>query len=285
MKDLRVAVAQMRSTDDPWENLFQFAAFIDEAKSKSVDLLCFPENLFFRGPKEKLTSDYVFHLRAGKIEPHSEFTSEVADLIAASPFALSLGSVSERNPVDARPFNAHWLVEKSGVITSYHKIHLFDFQGANATYRESTEMSRGHEVKSALVEGEKIGLSICYDLRFPELYRKLAVESHANVLLVPAAFTRETGRAHWHSLLRSRAIENLCFVAAAGQWGSHQNSEGKELFCYGHSLIISPWGEILAEGPEEGDALLTADLKGEELMSARKRLPIYESIQLLKVPS
>lgn len=282
MNDLRIGVAQIRSTNDPWENLALVSAFVEEAAAHKLDLLCFPENLFYRGPKTGITDDIVFRVRQGRMEPHSDFSREVDEIVSKASFALSFGSVLERNPLDDRPFNAHWFVQKNGVISSYHKIHLFDFQGTNAVYKESAEMSRGSEVKTAPLEGHEVGLSICYDLRFPELYRKLTVEKKATLLLVPAAFTRETGRAHWHSLLKSRAIENLSFVAAAGQWGSHKNAEGQDLFCYGHSLIIAPWGEILAEGPEEGDALLTAVLRMEELKKARARLPVFESIQLLK---
>ncbi len=280
MNDLRLAIAQMRSSADPWENLLQVESFIEEAAQEKVGLLCFPENVFFRRPRADLTDEYIFRVHLQKLEPHSEFTSAEEELLARIPLAVSLGSVPEKNPLHPRPFNAHCLVDQDASLTSYHKIHLFDFQGTAGIYKESNDVRRRSETKTALVKEESIGLFICYDLRFPELFRKLAVEDQAELLLVPAAFTLETGRAHWHSLLRSRAIENLCFVSAAGQWGSHKNNQGQDLFCYGHSLIISPWGEILAEGPETGDALLVADLKGSNLLRARARLPVFESIRL-----
>jgi len=274
---MRVGASQIRSTEDPWENLASVCAFVEEATAASCDLICFPENILFRGRKAALKSDFFLSLDAnGRIQENSDFAQALAECAQGWKIAVSLGSVPQQSGDASRPFNSHWIIQGSKV-HPYHKIHLFNYSGEFGLYRESDEMSPGETTSVVDVAGKKVGLSICYDLRFPELYRELSLQKGAEVLLVPAAFTLETGRAHWHTLLRARAIENLSFVLAAAQWGSHINKNEKELFCYGHSLIISPWGEILAEAPEVGDSLLVVDLNFDQMREKRERLPARDA--------
>jgi len=283
---MRIGVAQIQSGADPYRNLLLMRAFIDESLSKKVELLCFPENLLYRGPKK--SADYlredVFLERdaQGRLVQNSPFSRALAEMLEGISLTLSLGSVFEKATHDARPFNSHWVRRPDGIIHSYSKIHLFDYDSNAGLYRESAECLSGNSPKLVQVNDWNVGLSICYDLRFPELFRELTLRHKAELLLVPAAFTRSTGEAHWHSLLRARAIENLSFVAAAGQWGSHLDSHGQKLYCFGHSLIISPWGEIIAEGPREGDALLVADLDRSDLLNRRSQLPALQSAKLFQ---
>lgn len=273
---MKVALAQIQSSEDPWENLFLVQGLTLEASQKGADLVCFPENVFFRGSKAKLTDEFVLSRSGDVLNEASEFSRSVGEWLRSLPCAVSLGSVPERSPDSARPFNSHWLVEQNGRIHSYQKIHLFDYVGTQAVYKESDEMARGSSLVSLDLAGFKIGLSICFDLRFPELFRKLVLDHKVNLILVPAAFTRETGRAHWHTLLRARAIENLSYVIGVGQWGSHKNAQGQDLWCYGNSVVYAPWGEQLVVSEEEGDALLVADLHLEKIAEARARLPALD---------
>jgi predicted amidohydrolase len=279
---MKVALAQICSSDDPWENLFLVQSLTLEAAEKGAGLVCFPENVFFRGPKSKLTSDFVLSLSGNRLIESSDFSKAVGEWFRSLPCAVSLGSVPERSDDPAKPYNSHWFVDLEGRVQSYHKIHLFDFVGSQAVYKESDEMSRGKDLVSVDFEGFHLGLSICFDLRFAELFRKLVLQHRANVLLVPAAFTRETGRAHWHTLLRARAIENLSYVIGIGQWGSHQNEKGQELWCYGNSVVYAPWGEQLVVADEEGSALLFVDLELQRLSEAREKLPALDLAVLAK---
>ncbi len=279
---MKVAIAQICTSDDPWENLFLVQNLCEDAAEQGATLVCFPENVFFRGAKSKLTSDFILSLSGNRLIESTEFSKAVGEWFRSLPCAVSLGSVPERSEDTAKPYNSHWFVDREGRVQSYHKIHLFDFVGAQAVYKESDEMTRGKDLVSVDCEGFHLGLSICFDLRFAELYRKLVLQHRANVLLVPAAFTRETGRAHWHTLLRARAIENLSYVIGIGQWGSHQNDKGQELWCYGNSVVYAPWGEQLIVAEEEGDAILIVDLDQQRLSDARAKLPVLELAVLSK---
>jgi predicted amidohydrolase len=284
MRTLRVGVAQLRSSDDPWENLFLVDAFVREATERGCGLVCFPENVFYRGPKrgaggERLAPAISLDA-SGRIKADGEFARALAEQAADWSIAVSLGSVLERSGDPLRPYNSHCLLLPGGGVERYRKIHLFSFQGANVSYDEGADVSAGEQPVVAQLADWRLGLSVCFDLRFPELYRELTLRHASDIILVPAAFTRETGSAHWHVLLRARAVENLSFVVAAGQWGEHRDSRCALHECYGHSLVIDPWGQILAEGPEEGDALLVTDLEEESLRTARSRLPALAMARL-----
>lgn len=204
------------------------------------------------------------------------FGASLAALSKDWTVTVSLGSVLEVNPRGPKPFNAHW-VWKASSWWRYHKMHLFDFDmNAKISYRESEFVSKGHKPVALNVDSFRCGLSICYDLRFPELYRHLTLNEECQVLLVPAAFTRTTGEAHWHTLLKARAVENLSYVIAAAQWGTHRGDRGETLECYGHSIAIDPWGEILWEASPDEDCMGVVDLSMERLNACRTKLPALE---------
>jgi len=164
------------------------------------------------------------------------------------------------------------------LVTTYDKIHMFDVEvGDGQTYRESSAYRPGTDTTLSNVRDAKVGLSICYDLRFPQLYRSLAQQG-ADILTCPAAFTKVTGEAHWHTLIRARAIENGAFMVAPAQAGKHE--DGRETF--GHSLIVGPWGEVLAEGMPEGEDMVIADLDLSEVKKARSRIPALNNDRPLK---
>jgi predicted amidohydrolase len=181
------------------------------------------------------------------------------------------GSVFERE--GDRVFNTSPLFDRHGeLVARYRKIHLFDVDlPGQPPFRESATYAAGHELVTHETEFGRIGLSICYDLRFPELYRGLMALG-AEVVLVPSQFQWATGKDHWHVLLRGRAIENQCFVVAPGQWGEYGAPE-QHRRSFGHSLVVDPWGRVIAEATEEGSGVTFADLDFTELRAVRDRLP------------
>ena len=192
-------------------------------------------------------------------------------LAAELGIALLIGSLAIKTS-RTKTANRSYLIGSDGTIVArYDKIHLFDVQlPSGESYRESNTVEAGDKAMIGSLSWGNVGMSVCYDLRFPHLYRDLA-KAGADILAVPSAFTEVTGTAHWHLLLRSRAVENACFVMAPAQGGAHAN--GRKT--YGHSLIVSPWGEVLAEaGTEPG--IIKAELNLEEIRSVRARLPSLE---------
>ena len=182
------------------------------------------------------------------------------------------GSVHEADD-EGRVFNTSCLLDRQGeLVARYRKIHLFDVElEGQPPIRESDLFSPGGELVTHETDLGRVGLSICYDVRFPELYRGL-MSLGAEVLFVPAAFTAVTGEAHWEVLLRARAIENQCFVVAPAQWGPWGPPEDGRR-CYGNSMIVDPWGRVLERAPEEGDGIWVADLDMAELRRVRTVLP------------
>ena len=182
--------------------------------------------------------------------------------------AIVAGSVVERVDGEGRARNTSVLVGPDGAVAAvYRKIHMFDVDVGGVSYRESRATAAGDEVVVARALGRVVGMSVCYDLRFPELYRRLA-DGGAEIIVVPAAFTSVTGRDHWEPLLRARAIENQAFVIAAGQHGRHD--DGTE--SHGRSMVVDPWGVVLAQAPD-GEGLAVADLDFARLEDIRARLP------------
>lgn len=182
--------------------------------------------------------------------------------------ALLAGSIAEAGAPGGRAYNTSVLIDPAGVIAAtYRKVHLFDVDVGGRSYRESAATAPGDAPATGTVLGRVVGLSVCYDLRFPELYRSL-VDAGAEILAVPAAFTAATGRDHWEPLLRARAIENQCFVIAPGQYGTHDDGT----VSHGRSMIVDPWGTVLACAPDgEGVALAALDVA--RLREVRRRLP------------
>jgi predicted amidohydrolase len=200
---------------------------------------------------------------------------------AANQFGvwISVGSLALKLPDENRFTNRSFLIAPSGrIVAQYDKIHMFDVTlSETEQYRESDGYRPGDRAVIADTEFGKIGMTICYDIRFPHLFRGLA-KSGASILLIPAAFARPTGRAHWEVLLRARAIETGCFVIAAAQTGEHKTSLGQPRKTYGHSMIVSPWGEILADAGED-QSIIYAELDLSLVESTRARVPSILSNQ------
>jgi deaminated glutathione amidase len=262
MTTFKAACVQLRSTDDVAENIRTTSAFIREAHGKGAQFIATPENTTLMAPDggAKLASSYDEAL-----DPALPAFTALAEELG---IWLLIGSLAIKVS-DNKTANRSFLIDPRGRIAArYSKIHLFDVDlPSGEKYRESNTVAGGDEAVLADTPWGKIGLSICYDMRFPQLYRALAKKG-AFALTAPSAFTETTGKAHWHVLLRSRAIENGAFVIAPAQGGTHAN--GRKT--YGHSLIVAPWGEILAEAGTEPGVIL-ADIDTAAVTDARTRVP------------
>lgn len=260
---MRVAVVQMNSRDDKPANLATAEALLAEAAARGAELAVLPELWTYLGPKDR-------HARVA--EPIPGPTSDfLATIARRHRLWLVGGSYLERVADQPRFFNTSIALSPDGeIVTRYRKLHLFDVDVGGYSYRESATMAPGDEVVTAELSGVKIGLTICYDLRFPELYRRLAVAG-ARIITVPSAFTRETGKDHWEVLLRCRAIENQVFVLAAAQVGTHPPGHAS----YGNALIADPWGVVLARAGYQ-ECVVTAELDLEYQEQVRKELPSLE---------
>jgi predicted amidohydrolase len=262
MTAFRAACVQLRSSDDVAENIRETVMLVREAAARGATFIATPENTTLMAPDggAKLASSYD--------EAHDPALPVFSALVKELNVWLLIGSLAIKVS-DTKTANRSFLFAPDGSITArYNKIHLFDVELASGeVYRESNTVAGGGEAVVAATPWGGIGLTICYDVRFPSLYRKLAQKA-AFAFTVPAAFTVPTGSAHWHVLLRARAIENGAFVIAPAQGGTHAN--GRKT--YGHSLIISPWGEILAEaGTEPG--VVVADIDPALSAEARAKVP------------
>ena len=258
---MRVALIQMNSQNDPEVNLREATRLLDAAAAEGADLAALPELFLYLGPASE-------HRRVAEPVP-GPTTEHLAVLAARHRMYILGGSLLEGVPAEARCFNTSTLFDRAGrLIARYRKIHLFDVDlPGQAPYRESASMAAGTEVVTADTEFGRVGMSICYDLRFPELYRALAAQG-AEVIFAPAAFTLHTGKDHWEVLLRARAIENQAYVVAPAQVGLHP--PGRE--CYGNSLVADPWGTVLARAPHRvGITLATLDLAYPK--EVRRQLP------------
>jgi predicted amidohydrolase len=257
-----VGLVQMRSGLDPVVNLDTAAKLITEAKAGGAEYVQTPEMTnIMELKRERLFAAIV----AEEADPSLAAFRELARKLG---IYLHVGSLAIKLPGE-RAANRSFLIDRSGeIIARYDKIHMFDVDLASGeSYRESRNFRPGETAVAADLPWGRLGLTICYDLRFPALYRALA-ESGSSMLSIPAAFTRQTGEAHWHILVRARAIENGSFVLAAAQGGLHEN--GRET--YGHSLVVDPWGRILAEGGVEPGVVL-AQIDPAAVATARGRVP------------
>jgi predicted amidohydrolase len=263
MTAMRAALCQMRSGEDVETNLATAERLLRQAADEGADLAALPEVFTYLGRSAG---------RAGAAEPVPGPTTERLAAIARDRGIWVLGgSVLEAD--GDRIFNTSVLFDRGGdLVATYRKIHLYDAELPDQRpIRESDTFTAGEQLVTQPMEEARLGLSICYDLRFPELYRGLMVLG-AEVLCVPAQFQHTTGTAHWEVLLRARAIENQCFVVAPGQWGTY-GREGSNRRSYGHSMIVDPWGRVMIEAPEEGDGVFGADLDLASLHEIRTRLP------------
>ncbi len=278
MSNLPIALVQLSSTDDPAVNLPITEAYVREAAAGGAHLIVTPE-----------VTNMVSMSRARQSEKlrveAEDTTLERLKLVAADcDVWLLIGSLAVKGAPDGRFCNRSVLIGPDGKIAArYDKIHMFDaIPTADESYRESNGYRPGEKATLVKTPLARIGMTICYDMRFPDLYLRLA-RAGAQILTVPSAFTRPTGAAHWEVLLRARAIETGCFVLAPAQCGVHSASRGPERKTWGHSLVISPWGEILADGGDE-PGVVAAVLDMDEIAEARRRVPSLIGAQAFSAP-
>lgn len=270
MTSLRVAVCQLQSIDDVETNLRSILVLLEQIREKGgADIICFPENcLYLRLSKQPIPGvslqDAAFETLKAKADQFNAF--------------IFFGSVPLKE--DGKLSNATVLCapgEKPKVV--YRKIHLFDVDVVGAErVRESDIFNPGKEPSVLTVRDWKLGLSICYDLRFSELYASYA-KSKVDGILVPSAFLVPTGSAHWHVLTRARAIECQAYLLAAAQGGEHKNAQGDRRETYGHSLIVDPWGRVLAEADLE-PGVIWAELRKDEIARVRRQIPTFDHRRL-----
>jgi deaminated glutathione amidase len=266
---MRVAVCQLNARDDRDTNLKVARDLLDRAAAAGADLAGLPEYVDYLGRS------------AGEPAPESvsgEFATFFSDAARELGMWVHAGSFHETGPDEQHTYNTSLVFDRNGgLAATYRKIHLYDVEiPGRVSYRESAGVAAGPDVVAVDIEGVRFGLSICYDLRFPELYRQLAVAQAATVLVVPAAFMMHTGRDHWEVLLRARAIENQCYVVAAGQIGAHD----PDRTCFGRSMVVDPWGTVVAQAPDE-IGLTIADLDPERVTTIRTQVPSLANRRLM----
>ena len=261
---MRVAAIQMNSGADVARNLDLAGELLADAAAQGCKLAVLPENFALMPERGRDKSAHAEQPGEGPIQA---FLGETARELG---LWIIGGSIPIASPEAERVFGACLAVDDSGVTQAlYRKIHLFDVDlpDRDESYRESNSMYPGDDPVTVETPIGVIGITICYDLRFPELFRTL-VDAGASVFTVPAAFTAVTGEAHWRVLLRARAIENLSYVIAPGQWGTHPDNRAT----YGHSLIVDPWGRVIAE-QAEGDCAVVAEIDPQETVRIRGSFP------------
>ncbi len=260
---MRVALLQLCATENKSDNIAKALTLAGQALRQSARFILFPEVFNFRGDlrNKELLSSVAESIPGPSTKPFSLLAQQ-------NKVHVLLGSLLEKSK-DGEVYNTSVLISPTGQIKAkYRKINLFDARIGDKIIRESDCFKSGKSHRMADVDEFSMGLSICYDLRFSRLYESYARRG-ANMLAVPSCFTRKTGEAHWESLLRARAIENLSYVLAPNQVGT----DARGMQAYGHSMIISPWGEILARGSGDNEEIVLADINKEEVYKARAVLP------------
>ena len=276
---MRAALVQLNASDDPAANLPETERLVREAAAGGADLVLTPE-----------VTNIVSASRTRQTEVLAE---EAADATLARLRAvaaecgiwLNIGSLAlTSDDPEGRFVNRSFLIAPDGGIRArYDKIHMFDVElGEGESYRESKGYRPGQRAVTAGTPLGHLGLTICYDMRFPALYRALALKG-AEILTAPSAFTVPTGRAHWHVLLRARAIETGSYVLAAAQWGTHAATRGKVRETYGHSLAVGPWGDVIADAGE-GTGVTFADLDLDAVAEARRKIPALTNARPFEGP-
>lgn len=277
---MKAALIQLSSSDDPAENLPKTEAFVREAAARGAELVLTPE-----------VTNIVSASRTVQNEVLASEAEDITlrclrDVTADLGIWLSIGSLALKSgDPDGRFVNRQFLLgPDGGVRAKYDKIHMFDVElGEGESYRESKGYRPGTQAVVAECPWGTMGLSICYDMRFPLLYHALA-QAGAQILTVPSAFTVPTGRAHWHTLLRARAIETGCFVLAAAQCGTHEARRGRVRETFGHSIAVDPWGAVVAEaGTGPGVTLVDLDLGLVE--KCRAKVPSLQNTRAFAPPS
>jgi predicted amidohydrolase len=266
---LRAAAVQMNSHDDVAANLVAAERLVERAARAGADVVVLPEGFSFLGP-EKEKARHAERLD----DERAPMQGAVKEWARRHHVTIVAGGLPEASPDPARPYNSSVVFGADGQLRAvYRKIHLFDVDLADGTtLRESDGTTPGNEPIVTEVGGFGVGLTICYDVRFPELFRAL-VDRGASVLTVPAAFTLHTGRDHWHLLLRARAVESQSWVVAAAQWGVHlRGGQPSTRVSFGHSLIVDPWGTVVADC-SDGPGFVVADLPQAQVDRVRASVP------------
>ncbi|MEZ4443152.1 MAG: carbon-nitrogen hydrolase family protein [Polyangiaceae bacterium] len=270
------ACVQLRSTTDVEQNLATTETLVRRAAGYGAKLVATPENTSFLGPQ--------FH-KVSQAEPlDGPIGERLARLADELSIHLLVGGLAEQRKTDdggidtERCYNTSVLYGPSGDrLAVYRKLHLFDVDvPGGLTIRESDTVARGDEVVVAETPFGRLGMTICYDLRFPELYRRL-VDEGAELIAVPSAFTMTTGKDHWHVLLRARAIETQCWVLAPAQWGRHDDAGKRE--SYGHSLVVDPWGAVVAD-KGHGLGIVLAEVDRARVAEVRRSIPVADHRRL-----
>ncbi len=264
----RAAAVQMVASDDKAANLREAERWVRAAAAEGARVIALPEVFIWRGNKQ-LEREFAEPIPGPSSARLAELARELAIFLLA-------GSILEAIPASAKVYNTSLLFDPSGkLLAQYRKIHLFDVDLANGTsLRESATREFGAEIAAADLGFCQAGLSVCYDLRFPELYRRLA-DAGVDLIFVPSAFTAYTGQAHWEALLRARAIENQVYIVAPDQFGKSP----KSFETHGHSMIVDPWGKILAERPD-GAGVISAEIDLDYLARIRAELPALKHRRL-----
>ena len=268
------AAVQMSSQGDVDANLASAARLAAQATEQGANVVLLPENFAYMGPDEGKSriAEPVGGEGPGAIDGPQEdspILRALARAARANRVHIIAGGMPERSSDPQRPYNTCAVIAPDGsLVAKYRKMHLFDVDvGDGQLYRESAHTTAGTGPACCEIAGFRVGLSVCYDLRFPELYRALS-DAGADVLVVPAAFTLATGKDHWHVLLRARAIESQAYVVAAAQWGTHPRGRRT----YGKSSIVDPWGDVVA-GCSEGEGVVSAAIERSYIEQVRNRLP------------
>ena len=258
---LRVACVQLNPTPVKAENLEKAEGLVARAAATGADIVVLPEKWNTIGSVETLRAN------AEPIEG-GETVTAMREWASRHSITLVGGSITEiREGHDKFPNTCLVLDPDGEIVATYRKIHMFDVEVGGQVYRESEAQESGDETVVADLEGWNVGLTVCYDLRFPELYRILALGG-SQLITVPAAFTLYTGKDHWELLLRARAVENQCYIAAANAWGFHEDGKAS----YGRSMIVDPWGIVLASAPDE-DTVISAEIDRTRIEDVRRMLP------------
>ena len=265
---INVAIAQTESGADKQRNIKRAVELVKQASDEGATVVALPETFDYRGDSALIPS-VAEPLPGTALQPLIALAAERGLWILA-------GSVHETNNTCSMPFNTSVLIDPQGaIVATYRKIHLFNITIGDKSVAESNHYTSGTDIVCVEAAGLKVGLTICYDVRFPELYRCMA-DLGADLIFIPSSFTAATGEAHWETLVRARAIENQCFVVAPGQAGIG----GGGIPTYGNSMIVDPWGRILARARQKGEQIISARLDFAEMAGIRSRLPALHNRKL-----
>ena len=263
---MKVAVVQMGSGPDKARNIATALRLVEQAAQQQAKFVLLPEIFNYRDGK-------LNDLKSIKEKIPGVSTEPLRNLAKQYKIFILAGSIYEEIKNSDKVYSTSAFIDGQGNIAAvYRKIHLFDANLGKTIIKESALFVAGQDPAMVSLGEFSIGLSVCYDVRFPELYRHYA-QKGAQILVVPSAFTKTTGQAHWETLLRARAIENLCYVLAPNQIGAGPG--GVE--CYGHSMAVGPWGEVLAKGSGEKEEIVYADISKSKINQCRRTLPFYKN--------